>query len=498
MTLTRFRLAPFARQSLIFLSPVATQGCEGRRKGPVASLCTAAGGPTLLRDTPEDAQTTLVNLPPTSRQTWSALAVAAVLVAGFGVLAPYSAKPLARVDAFIPTFEAIVFVTDLITSVLLFAHFSIYRSRALLALASGYLFTALIVIPHALTFPGAFSPTGLLGAGLQSTIWLYFIWHISFPMAVLIYAWLKDENRHRLIAQASALPAICFAVAITIGLVCGFALLATVGGDFLPSLFLDRTHIAPSATYVNAFWLLICGVALAVLWARRSSVLDRWLMVVVLASILEALFVGVLTGARFSLGFYAGRICSLATSTVVLVVLLAETTRLYSRLAHSNMLLRGERNNKLMSLEAMMASIVHEVRQPLAAIRMNGGAASRFLGHARPNLEEARSALTKIGNDVDRIGQVFDGFRSLFGRAEAKRERIDVNQLALGVLRTMRKDLKDHGITTRIELTSEVPFVASDMIQLQQVLINLVNNAVDAMKTIDDDRRVLRVSTAKS
>ena len=67
-----------------------------------------------------------------------------------------------------------------------------FSSRAILALASGYLFTAMIVIPHALTFPGAFSPTGLLGAGLQSTGWLYYFWHIGSAAAVLIYAYLKD------------------------------------------------------------------------------------------------------------------------------------------------------------------------------------------------------------------------------------------------------------------------------------------------------------------
>jgi len=119
----------------------------------------------LTPDEPDDNETWLANLRPTSRQSWSTFAVAAILLVGLGAFAPFADRPLPRFDAFVPFFEAIIFVTDFITSVLLFAHFSIYHSRALLALASGYLFTALIVIPHVLTFPGVFSPTGLLGAG---------------------------------------------------------------------------------------------------------------------------------------------------------------------------------------------------------------------------------------------------------------------------------------------------------------------------------------------
>ena len=96
----------------------------------------------------------LATMEPTRRQTLSALTVAAIILLGFCVLAPLADTQLLRLDAFIPSFEAIVFVTDLITSILLFSQFSIYYSRALLALACGYLFTALIIIPHLLTLPG--------------------------------------------------------------------------------------------------------------------------------------------------------------------------------------------------------------------------------------------------------------------------------------------------------------------------------------------------------
>ena len=467
----------------------------GRRQFTSASAGAADAWPKLPRDESNDAETWLVNLRPTPQQSWLALALGTLLLAGFAVFAPFADRPLARLDAFIPSFEAVIFVTDFITSILLFAHFSIHHSRALLALASGYLFTALIVIPHLLTFPGAFSATGLLGAGLQSTAWLYIFWHLGFPAALLIYAWLKDEKPEKSYTHTSSLFAFGWSVAIVLTLVCGLTWLATAGDEFLPRLALDRAHLAPLSTYIVEFNLMICAIAGAVLWVRRRSVLDQWLIVVALASILELLFVAVLSGSRFSLGFYAGRICSLIASTVVLVVLLAETARLYARLARSNMMLQRERNNKLMNLEAMAASISHEVRQPLAAIGSNSGAALRFLGHTPPNLEEAKSALSRIVGDVHRTSQVFDSFGSLFGRAERKQEPIDVNELVLTVLHALRGELKVHGIATRVQLTSELPLVMGHAGQLQEVIVNLVHNAIDAMDVVKDDRRVLQVRT---
>jgi hypothetical protein len=89
------------------------------------------------------------------------------------------------IDAFVPTLTAILFVNDTVTATLLFSQFSISRSRAILVLAIGYLFTALIVISSVLTFPGAFSLTGLLDAGLQSTARIYQLWHYDFLLTVI-------------------------------------------------------------------------------------------------------------------------------------------------------------------------------------------------------------------------------------------------------------------------------------------------------------------------
>ena len=456
-----------------------------------ARTVAAGAEPTLAwADQLDGANIGLTKLQPTPRQKLSALATVAVLLIAVTSVAPYTAKTLPRFAAFIPFINATILVTDLITAILLFAHFSISRSRALLVLAGGYLFTALIVVPHALTFPGAFSPEGLLGAGPQTTAWLYTFWHLGFPTSLLLYVWLKDEEYT---VQGSLRSAIGWCVAISISLVLGLAWLTIVGDPFLPRLFLNVSDLTPLGFYVTYFDLLMCVLALAFLWRKRRSVLDLWLMVVACALISEL----ALASVRFSLGFYVSRLFSFATSTIVLVVLLAETTGLYTRLALANTFLRRERDNKLMNLAAAVASISHEVKQPLAAIVMRASTALRFLGHSPPDLEKARSALNKIVNDGHRASEIFNNIRDLFRASDRGRAKIDVNEMVLSVLDIMQRELTEHHITTRTELMLEVPSVIGHRGQLQEVLLNLIFNAIEAMDGKYGDR-VVRLKTERS
>jgi len=447
----------------------------------------------MASDGSEEIATWLVALPPTPVQRRWSFSVCSILLVGLGILAPFADTPLPRITVFIPSFEAIIFVTDFITSVLLFSQFSIYRSGALLALASGYLFTALIIIPHVLTYPGVFSPSGLLGAGLSTTSWLYWFWHIGFPVALFAYAWLKHDKAAA--TRTSTLFAVGWSVVLVCALVCALTLLTTVGEPLLPQLFTDVIHLTPFNHYLLVFGMIICVSALALLWARRRSLLDLWLMVVAVAAISELGLVA-LTSARFTLGFYAGRIFSLVTSTTVLVVLLAETSRIYARLAQSNLMLQRERQNKLMNLEAMAASISHEARQPLGALASNASAAVRFLKRTPPDLDEAQSALNRIVSDSRRTSEIFDNLRALFGKSSPSLDPVDVNKVIARALDSLRIDFTDNEITTRVELTPELPLVAGHEGQLQEVIVNLTRNAIEAMSTMQNVLRALQVRTA--
>jgi signal transduction histidine kinase len=218
-------------------------------------------------------------------------------------------------------------------------------------------------------------------------------------------------------------------------------------------------------------------------------------MVAVLALMLEVLLAGVLSSARYSLGFYGGRTLALVTSTVVLVILLAEMTRLYALLASSNVMLRREQNNKLMSLEALAASISHEVRQPLAGISLRSSALLRFVEGTPPKLDKIRSAAEEIIAAAHRVSQILDDIRQLFGSAERAQSPVDINDLVVKASRTLDSELKSRNVVTRIQLASQLPLVMGHSGQLQEVIVNLMQNAVDAMDSVDNDRRVLQVRT---
>lgn len=446
-------------------------------------------GPVTL-DERSGASVELIDLEPTALEKRIALGAVALLAAAVACVAPIAATPLPQFAAFIPFLNATILVTDLVTAILLFAQFSISRSRALLALSGGYLFTALIVVPHALTFPGAFSPTGLLGAGLQTTAWLYIFWHSGFPTVLTVYAWMKDGQRK---VHASIKSAIAWCVAITVAAVTALVWLAIGGDAYLPHLFVSASGLTRLGSFAPTFDLLLCAVALVSLWLRRRSVLDLWLMVVACALVGEL----ALTLVRFSLGFYFSRVLSLATSTIVLVILLVETTGLYTRLARTNMMLSRERDNKLMNLEAVVASISHEVKQPLAAIVMRGSTALRFLAHAPPDLDKARTALNKIVSDGHRASQIFDNIRDLFRASDEERIPVDVNAMVIGVLDALQGELAEHRIAVRTELTAGDPSVIVHPGQLQEVLLNLVRNAIEAMAGHEDGPRMLRVKTER-
>ena len=183
-----------------------------------------------------------------------------------------------------------------------------------------------------------------------------------------------------------------------------------------------------------------------------------------------------------------------AIGTYVLAALFAERRESERHLAHANMMLKRERDNKLMSAQAIAGAIAHEVRQPLTGIVTNAGAALRWLGGNPPDHDRVRAALDRIQSNSHRTSEVFDAMRSLFRKGDEGRERIDLNEIIVEVLQSMRRELKDHEIETRSELT-ELPPVDGHRGQLREAMFNLVRNAIDAMGTTTDRSRVLRVRT---
>jgi len=188
-------------------------------------------------------------------------------------------------------------------------------------------------------------------------------------------------------------------------------------------------------------------------------------------------------------------ILAVSLCAIVLASLFSERRESEARLARSNMMLQRERNNKLMNIDAITSAIVHEVRQPLAAIATNGSAGIRWLTKTPPDFDEVRAAMTRIVRDSHRASQVLESIRALFKSADLEVQPVDLNGIALGALDLLRGELTDHGVITRTELAPELPLVGGHSGQLQEVMLNLVRNAIDAMDSITDRARVLRVRT---
>lgn len=442
---------------------------------------------------PEEPHFILSSLSPSRAQRRLAVAVVLALLVAFSITeGPLSTIQLGRIDAFIPAYATAMFVNDSITAVLLFAQFSILRSRALLAIASGYLYTALIVIPWMLTFPGVFTPDGLLGAGLQSTSWLYTLWHAGFATFVIAYSLLKNDDLSKRLWRGSAAAAILWSVALTAAVVWAAAYIVTAGDALMPRINLDPLHFSTLWLYIAGCLALSSALAVILLWIRRRSVLDLWLMVVMCAYVIEICLIAFPIPARFSFGWYAGRFFGLVSSSLLLFVLLYEITILYAQLLRALLAQRREREARLMTGDAVSATIAHEVKQPLSGMITNADAGLNWLERSTPDLDEAKAAFRQIVADGHRAGEVIGSIRAIFKKDARKRTSLDINELIGEALALTRGDLQRSRISVQTEPNAQLPQIRGDRIQLQQVLLNLITNAIDSMAA-KDGARVLRV-----
>ena len=138
------------------------------------------------------------------------------------------------------------------------------------------------------------------------------------------------------------------------------------------------------------------------------------------------------------------------------------------------------RVTRLRTLAALAASIAHEINQPLAAIVTNGEASLRWLADG-PDLKEVRKSLVRIVRDANRAGDVIKRIRALLAKDKAEHVEVDLNHAIREALALMRGTLQRHNVTVRTELAAGLPRVSGDPIQLQQVIINLVVNGIEAM-----------------
>jgi two-component system sensor histidine kinase/response regulator len=438
-----------------------------------------------MHESPDDGRGFLSALPPGRGEHRLALAVVLVSSVIFLALAPFARVPLARMWAFIPIYQSAFVVNDVVTAVLLFGQYSFLRSRGLLLLAIGYLFTALMAVAHLLTFPGLFSAEGLLGAGPQSTAWLYMFWHTGFPLVVIAYT-LSPEPAPESRSAGRASLAILSSIAAVVGAVGGLTLLVTAGHDRLPPIMLGQRYTATMIVVVASVWLLSL-LALIALWRRRTrSVLDLWLMVVMCAWLFDIALAAVLNGGRFDLGFYAGRLYGLLAASFVLAALLIENGRLYAELDQQNRSLEDTvrqrteqllQSEKVATMGSLLAGVAHELNNPLAVLL--GQAQLLQRGALEPSLVQ-RAA--KIEAAADRCCRVVKNFLALARQQPPERGNVVVNQVVRDAVDLLAYELRSDSVEVSVRTADDLPLLWADAHQLHQVLVNIVANAHQAMR----------------
>jgi len=447
----------------------------------------------------------LFDTPPSRRELQLALAALAALFAAFFLVLPVSDTRAIEIVPFTPVVDAVVCTGELIIATMLFAQAAIFRSRALAMLASGFVYAGLMLIPHALTSPGAFAPHGLFDAGPSATGWSMIFRRYGLPIAIFAYVILRkgdapqaDRRSPRAAAWAGA--------ALMLALASAFV--AIEGREWLPQIFVDRTttnHV--TVTFVIAVNLIVAATALGVLFVNRRSVLDLWLLVLLVGWMVQS-SLNLFVHSRTTVGFYGVFLIVFFSHLFVLYALIEESNRLYARLALSTAARDRERETRMMSMDAVATAISHEVGQPLTAVALNARASLNFLTRSPPDIEMATRTLEDVIDAGQRTFDVIKGIRATFIREAESLTEFSLDQLVRETASLLAKEFAARKISLELALDETQSPILANRVQIQRVLVNLLTNMTEAdgasgrvdrrvairSATLDDENALLEIS----
>ena len=206
--------------------------------------------------------------------------------------------------------------------------------------------------------------------------------------------------------------------------------------------------------------------------------------------------VGIITLGRKQVQPFTDKQISLFMDFAAQATIALESTRRERR--YREMQMELARVNRVATIGQLSASITHEVNQPLASARNNLTAALNFLNRTPPDLVEVREALACAVKDIDRTGTVVGGIRALMQKAPTRTDSVDLNEALREVLELTHGEALKHGVSVRTQLADGLPLIQGDRVQLQQVVLNLILNAVQAMVAVADRTREVLITTSQT
>ncbi len=443
----------------------------------------------MIPDPVQSNRIVFIDAPPGKSEKAIAAGVLIAAVAAFAVMTPFAREPLGRSDAFIPAYESALAICDLLTAVLLFGQFARSGMKSLLVLACAYLFNVLMIVPHALSFPGAFGPHGVIGGGDQTTGWLYCFWHGGFALLVFVYAAMADRD-----APGSRIRNIFAGVltgaALTAAAVLALTLLATIGHDLLTPVLQGTDYSMLVSKGISPTISLLSLGAMFLLWRRRNaSTLDLWLFVVMAAWLCDVGLSAIVGSSRYDLGWYGGRTFGLLAASFLLVVLLVELNRLYGGLAEAlgvaeerNVQLQNSREQlahaqRLEAMGQLTGGVAHDFNNLLMIVTSSMDIILRSPGNAQKVEKFANAALQACARGQKLTQQLL----TFASRQSATPETIDPNR-TLSDLETLLQRAIGPGIQIVTDLASSADAILVDKVQFESAILNLVVNARDAMR----------------
>jgi PAS domain S-box-containing protein len=154
--------------------------------------------------------------------------------------------------------------------------------------------------------------------------------------------------------------------------------------------------------------------------------------------------------------------------------------------------------NRVATMGQLTASIAHEISQPIAGVASSGHAALRWLAGGTPDLEAARRAIERVTRDATRAGSIIGRIRDLIKKAPPRKDNLEINGVIREVIELTRGEVVKNGISVQTELADGLPLIEADRVELQQVILNLIINAVEAMRAVSEAERELLISTGKA